>query len=190
MVRIKKLDEMSNEELWMLFPIILKKHNEDYKDWYQEEKDSISSILEGKAFRISHIGSSSVKGLMSKPTIDILLEIDSERDSEIIVKKILSKGWIKMHEQKDPYWSVVFNKGYTIHGFEEKVYHLHMRLKGDWDEIYFRDYLLEHPEVAREYEILKKVLLKKYKYNRDKYTDGKTDFILKWTNIARKHYKK
>ena len=33
----KKLTEMSLEELWQLFPIILTKHQEDWKEWYLEE---------------------------------------------------------------------------------------------------------------------------------------------------------
>ena len=35
------LTELSLEELWTLFPIILKKHNPNYKDWYEEEKQRI-----------------------------------------------------------------------------------------------------------------------------------------------------
>lgn len=34
----KELSEMTLEELWSLFPIILKEHNTDYKKWYEIEK--------------------------------------------------------------------------------------------------------------------------------------------------------
>ncbi len=34
----KSLSEMSLEELWMLFPIILEEHNPMWKEWYLEEK--------------------------------------------------------------------------------------------------------------------------------------------------------
>ncbi|MBQ2747555.1 MAG: GrpB family protein, partial [Firmicutes bacterium] len=30
----KKLSEMSLEELWQLFPIILTKHQDHWKEWY------------------------------------------------------------------------------------------------------------------------------------------------------------
>ena len=55
-------------------------------------------------------------------------------------------------------------------------------------ELYFRDYLNEHPAVANEYETLKLRLWKQYEHDRDAYTDAKTDFISKWTAEARKEY--
>ena len=57
---------------------------------------------------------------------------------------------------------------------------------GDNDELYFRDYLNDHPDVAKEYETLKLRLWKQLEHNRDAYTDAKTDFISKWTAEARK----
>ncbi len=49
------------------------------------------------------------------------------------------------------------------------VYRLldHLRYVGDNDELYFRDYLNEHSEVAKEYETLKLRLWKQYEHNRD-----------------------
>ena len=38
---------------------------------------------------------------------------------------------------------VSLNKGYTEQGFAES-FHLHLRMTGDHDEIYFRDYLCQH----------------------------------------------
>ncbi len=83
---------------------------------------------------------------------------------------------------------ISLNKGYTETGFADKVYHIHLRYAGDNDELYFRDYLNEHPDVAKEYETLKLRLWKQYEHNRDAYTDAKTDFISKWTAEARKEY--
>jgi GrpB-like predicted nucleotidyltransferase (UPF0157 family) len=83
---------------------------------------------------------------------------------------------------------VSFNKGYTNDGFADKVYHIHLRYTGDNDELFFRDYLNEHSNIAKEYENLKLGLWKKYEHNRDAYTDAKTDFICRWTSEARKIY--
>ena len=66
------------------------------------------------------------------------------------------------------------------------MYHLHLRYAGDNDELYFRDYLIRHPNVAKEYEKLKLNLWKLYQHNRDRYTDEKTEFISKYTNEAKK----
>ena len=59
---------------------------------------------------------------------------------------------------------------YTSEGFAEKVFHLHVRLNGDWNELYFRNYLIEHKEVAKEYARLKQSLKIQYEHNRDVYT--------------------
>lgn len=34
----KELSEMTLEELWKLFPIILKEHNTAYRGWYEVQK--------------------------------------------------------------------------------------------------------------------------------------------------------
>ena len=35
----KKLSEMTLEELWHLFPIVLTKPNSAWENWYREEKE-------------------------------------------------------------------------------------------------------------------------------------------------------
>ena len=47
-----------------------------------------------------------------------------------------------------------------IYSFAEKVYHIHLRLKGDIDEVYFKNYLIDNPDIAKEYEELKIMLWK------------------------------
>ena len=81
---------------------------------------------------------------------------------------------------------MVFNKGYAPNGFAAEVYHLHVRYYADWDDLYFRDYLIKHKDIADEYGKLKLSLLKKYKHNRDGYTEQKTQFIQEYTEKARK----
>lgn len=77
-------------------------------------------------------------------------------------------------------------KGYTPNGFEGQALHLHVRYSGDWDELYFWDYLLLHPEVAKEYGIVKRKHKDKFENDREAYTQGKTEFISKITQQARR----
>jgi len=65
-----------------------------------------------------------------------------------------------------------FNKGYTPKGFAQKVCHLHIKHPGDWGELYFRDYLQKHPDVAGEYGALKLALKEQFEYDRDAYQRG------------------
>ena len=53
----KKLSEMSLEELWQLFPVILTEHQSDWNEWYKEEKMLQGILPEENVARMSHIGS-------------------------------------------------------------------------------------------------------------------------------------
>jgi GrpB-like predicted nucleotidyltransferase (UPF0157 family) len=57
-----------------------------------------------------------------------------------------------------------------------------------WDRLLFRDYLIEHPEVAREYERLKVQLASVSPHDRVAYTWGKTEFVVKVTANAKRYY--
>ena len=83
---------------------------------------------------------------------------------------------------------ISMNKGYTEKGFEEKVYHLHIRLPHDHDELYFLSYLQAHPAIAKAYETLKLLLWKRYPHDRDRYTEAKTDFVRTYTELAKREY--
>lgn len=185
---MKNLEEMTLEELWELFPIILKEHRAEYADWYEEEQQNLTKLLtEFKIQRINHIGSTSVEGLIAKPIVDILLELPEGYDLEKVTALLEKAGWILMIKDKEKQ-TLDLNKGYTPAGFAEKVYHLHVRALGDWDELYFRDYLQKYPEAARQYEELKLLLKEKYEHNRDAYTDAKTEFVQKYSQKGREEF--
>lgn len=176
----KKLSEMTLEKLWRLFPIILTEHKPYWTDWYNEEAVQIKSILPWAT--VHHIGSTAVNGIMAKPIIDILFEVNSSDKLKLSADVLQKHGYIVMSTAKD---RISLNKGYTENGFAERVFHLHIRLNGDADEIFFRDYLNVHPDVAKEYEQLKLRLWKVYEHNRDAYTEAKTEFIKKYTKLAK-----
>lgn len=148
----KKLSEMSLEELWQLFPIFLTEPEDGWKEQYEQEKTRLNGILPpGAAVRISHIGSTSIGTIWAKPIVDILVEIPEQCDRKAIKEILLRTGYACMSEDGD---RISLNKGYTENGFAANVYHVHLRYAGDHDELYFRDYLMDHPEIAREYEKL------------------------------------
>ncbi len=180
----KKLSEMSLEELWQLFPVFLTEHKEFWKDWYAEEEALLKSLF-NQTVRISHIGSTAIRTIWAKPIIDILVEVPKGCNLLNAKDLLVDNGYICMSQSDD---RISFNKGYTEYGFADRVYHLHLRYAGDNDELYFRDYLLEHSDIADQYEKMKLKLWKEYEHNRDAYTDAKTEFIKKWTSKARKNY--
>lgn len=182
----KKLSEMSLEELWQLFPIFLTEHRTCWKEWYREEEDLLKNALP-QIVRISHIGSTAVPEIWAKNIVDILAEIPAESSLTDYQAAIERCGYTCMSQEDN---RISFNKGYTENGFAEKVFHLHLRRCGDNAELYFRDYLIEHPDIAKEYEKLKLRLWKEYEHNRNGYTNAKTEFIQAYTKQAKLLYQK
>lgn len=180
---MKPLSEMTLEELWELFPIFLVEHNEKWAKDYAEMEAFLQKIFANcHIIRISHMGSTAINGIYAKDIVDILVETDDIEKADNLAQ---SNGFIRMSSTSE---SVTLNRGYTPEGFADKVYHLHIRYEGGSNELYFRDYLNEHSEVAKAYERMKLDLWKKYEHNRDAYTDAKTEFVEKWTSEAHKLY--
>ena len=67
--------------------------------------------------------------------------------------------------------------------------HLVERSNAEWWDrhLLFRDYLPVHPEVAEEYTRLKYELSSRIPYDREAYTDAKTDFISKVVRRAQEN---
>ena len=179
----KSLKDMTLEELWELFPIVLTPYNPHWADWAEEEMTILSRLLSGFDIKISHIGSTAIPGIMAKPIVDILVEIPAETDWKEVKKRMECAGYICMSASDK---RMSFNKGYTPEGYAERVFHVHFHPTGDNDEIRFRDYLIHHPDIAKEYEDLKLSLLPRFKHNRDAYTEAKTDFVRRICGLARK----
>ena len=181
----KPLSEMTLEELWQLFPIILSVHNQNWKKYYREEQALLEKSFGRLLVRIEHIGSTAVEGLLAKPTVDILLETDPSASPETVRQTAERCGYTVMSEKNVPEYRLDLCKGYTPQGFAEKVFHLHIRHPGDWDEIVFRDFLRQNPAKAQEYARLKTELQKRFEHNRDAYTEAKGDFIRACVKEAR-----
>jgi GrpB-like predicted nucleotidyltransferase (UPF0157 family) len=79
----------------------------------------------------------------------------------------------------------MFMKGYTPQGFQGQVFHVHVRYSEDGDELYFRYYLIEHPEIADKHGRLKIELSKEFEHDREGDTQAKIDFIKRMTKLAR-----
>lgn len=180
----RPLSELTLEELWQLFPIILTEHRDEWREWFAEEKALLWKLL--PEVRISHVGSTAIRGIWAKPIVDILVETGENADwAEIHTVLTGQAGYICMSASEK---RMSFNKGYTPEGFAEKVFHLHLRHAGDNDELYFRDYMNADAEAAKEYERLKLQLWKEYEHDRDGYTAQKAELVARYTEKARELY--
>lgn len=214
----KELKDMTLEELWALFPIELVPHRPEWEDWAREEIALLSELLSAFSPVICHIGSTAISAIWAKPIVDILVEVPMGSKTDVIwdeegtgcgcetracgrdevregnggkvivrIKALMEEnGYICMSESAG---RMSFNKGYTPEGYAERVFHIHFHDVGDNDEVYFRDYLIAHPGIAKEYEALKLSLLPEYHNNRDGYTEAKTDFVRRITAMVKSECK-
>lgn len=176
---------VTKERLAELFPILLEEHNSEWGKNYLKEKEFLQSIFKDKIIRINHIGSSSVPGLIAKPTVDILLEVKDDININTETEKMKDEGYIVNTPEGD---IIMYIKGYTPQGFRGQAVHIHVRYSGDWGELYFRDYLFDNLDIALEYAKLKLKLQELFSHDRDGYTAAKGPFIKKYTEKAKAEY--
>ena len=164
---------LRDEDFKRKFPIKLVKCNNEWASWYEDEKTNLMAKLVKYKVNLYHIGSTAIPNIYSKDIIDIILEIYKDDDFDSIIDT-LSLEWELRWKEEDRAFLV---KGYGADGFLDKVYHLHVRKKGDIEEVKFRDVLIKNPKIAKQYETLKLDLEQRYKYDREGYTAGKTKLI-------------
>ena len=107
----KALSEMTLQELWMLFPIILTAPDPRWAAWYAEEEALLRRVLPAEfAVRISHIGSTAIHGIWAKPIVDILAEAEPGTDLARADAYLTRAGFRRMSAGPD---RRSYNKGYT-----------------------------------------------------------------------------
>ncbi len=162
---------------------------------FRQEKDHLLACLPaGLIRRIEHFGSTAVPGLSAKPIVDMLVEVsDLEATRERIAPILEAQGydyfWRPTHGDDGPPFYAWFIKRDPQTG--TRTHHIHM-VEADfaehWDRLLFRDYLIERPEVARQYQELKIRLASASSRDRVAYTRGKTEFVVRVTERAKRRY--
>jgi GrpB-like predicted nucleotidyltransferase (UPF0157 family) len=148
--------------------------------------------------RIEHFGSTAVPGLLAKPIVDILVEVTSlDETKQRIVPILEAQGydyfWRPSSGDDTPPFYAWFikrdqsgNRTHHIHMVEHMV-ESHFE---HWERLLFRDYLIEHPDVAMEYGNLKISLAGVHHSDRVTYTQAKSDFVRRVTSMAKQYYRK
>jgi GrpB-like predicted nucleotidyltransferase (UPF0157 family) len=153
---------------------------------FEQESVHLRSCLPADLIRrIEHFGSTAVPGMAAKPIVDMLIEVtDLKRTKHEIVPLLEAQGY-------DYFWRPTFgDDGRPFYAWFIKrnphtgvrTHHIHMVEGGEqftahWERLLFRDHLMAHPQVAKEYELLKLRLAAESPKNRTAYTQAKTSFI-------------
>ena len=159
---------------------------------FREERDHLLSSLPNELIRrIEHFGSTAVPGLSAKPIVDMLVEVTDLEATKARIAPILESQnydyfWRPTAGDDVPPFYAWFIKR---NGSGVRTHHIHMVERGfqeHWERLLFRDYLIAHPDVAHEYESLKARLAALHPKDRAAYTQGKTEFITRIMDLARR----
>ena len=143
--------------------------------------------------RIEHFGSTAVPGLSAKPIVDILVGVTSLDETRRSIAPILeAQGYdyfwrSSWGDDAPPFYAWFIKRDEA----GNRTHHIHMVESWfeHWDRLLFRDYLIEHPDVAREYGELKIRLCGAYPDDRVAYTHAKGDFVRRVTETAKHRYR-
>lgn len=153
---------------------------------FAAERDRIAAALGALALRIDHNGSTSVPGLAAKPIIDIQISVRSLQPIEAYAIRLAQLEYVHVPHPDDSFCPFFHRPAAWPH-----THHVHVVQTGGAEErrtLAFRDYLREHPVVARQYEELKRGLAPQHNAadfsSRQAYADAKTSFVSSVTERA------
>ncbi|WP_342514153.1 GNAT family N-acetyltransferase [Sporosarcina sp. FSL K6-1522] len=159
--------------------IKLVSHADEWGVLFEEEQALLETLIGEHIVAVQHIGSTAITGISAKPLLDVLVGVRSLEDVRRFDKRKLKGAGYYHLGRIEIDGKVVFAKFSNVEELT-KTHVLHVvEYGGDWwhKHTFFRDYLNEHPDVARTYEVLKSELAVAYPDNESAYTDGKKHFV-------------
>ena len=158
-------------------PIILVPYQERWPGQFRQLRDQLDDALGLLSERIEHVGSTAVPGLWAKPIIDIDIVISAKTTFGLVQSSLDGIGYDYLGDQ-----GITGRDAFDLRRRGAKVpeHHLYVCRANSLElrrHIAFRDYLLTHPDRAKEYSRLKRNLAGTYRNDRNTYTDAKDEFI-------------
>lgn len=128
-------------------------YDENWPQIFEIEKNNILSALQDNCIEIHHVGSTSVKGLIAKPKIDIIAVAKD--------RKLAIDALEKIEYTHDGEWNIPLKCGFAkrtgmhvnLHMFFDKN---HPEIESN---LRFRDFLRQNENVKNEYADLKRKIL-------------------------------
>ncbi len=158
-----------------------------YEEWVDEfiaERDRLRETLEAAGLwytveRIHHVGSTAVPGLAARDIVDIDIVV---RDTAVFeVSRTIETELGGTRQENAPGWHPVFR---SVDG-QRLNDHVFASSSNGWKvSVVTRDVLRNQPELAMEYERLKRRLLTEHD-GLEAYSVGKTGFMEELLSIAR-----
>jgi GrpB-like predicted nucleotidyltransferase (UPF0157 family) len=159
----------------------LSPYDQEWVDLFNAEKARLSGAIGEYVLDIQHVGSTAIPGMLAKPIIDIGVAVEDFDQARICIPPLEALGYIFRGEYGIP------RRHYLING-EPRKYHVHINeINGqNWENhVLFRDTLISHPELARDYAAIKTSLAARFPCDREAYLEGKAPFIQQVLEAAR-----
>ena len=150
-------------------------HDPAWKERFESEAAALRSVLGEEAIAIHHVGSTSVPGLRAKPTVDVLVEARETGRLDDLEGPMAENGYEARGE-----YGIPGRRFFTKDRGPERLCHVHVFETGTTEverHLAFRDYLTNHPDVARAYGDLKAALAEEFPTDIEAYMDGKDAFV-------------
>ena len=139
--------------------LALAEYDSAWAERYRAEAELIGDALGESARGIEHVGSTAVPGLAGKPTIDIAVGVDT-LDLRPEHRERMADAGFTFQPDEDRPWERRFVKGERFP--REVIVHVVAWDGPKWSEfIRFREALRTDPDLAAEYEQLKRNLLER-----------------------------
>ena len=151
-------------------------HDPKWKDAFADEAEAIKDALSDTSVEVHHIGSTAIPDMLAKPIIDLLGVVPYLADVDAKTGSLENLGYKAMGA-----YGIEGRRYFRkIDGNGTRTHHLHMFEKGSTHverHLAFRDYLIVHPNVAKEYSSLKERLTAGGEHTWGRYLDGKDPFV-------------
>jgi GrpB-like predicted nucleotidyltransferase (UPF0157 family) len=162
--------------------VILRPYDSTWPALFRVESVNLLPIFEPLLGAIYHIGSTSVPGLLAKPTIDILIEVIDLARVDELNPAMTDQGYQARGENG------IIGRRYFVQA-ENGIHrvHVHVFQTGNPEisrHLAFRDFLRKYTEIAEAYADLKEELAVRYVLDPDAYTDAKESFIWEIDHLA------
>lgn len=153
----------------------IREYDVRWRNEFDDEANTLRSILGTLLTEIEHVGSTAVPGLAAKPILDLALAFESEKDLSEARRLLSASGYTDRGDQGEE-GGIVLVKGPAA----ARTHHLHLvrAESNQWHRyLSFRDTLRTNSIRREEYASLKRELASRYPRDRPAYQDAKSLFI-------------
>jgi GrpB-like predicted nucleotidyltransferase (UPF0157 family) len=176
------VDEILAQTTSARSPVVVSNYDEAWATLFEQLARPVRDAVADLGAEVEHIGSTAVPGLAAKPVIDIDVVVRSSEDVPTAVERLRALGYVYQGDKG------VAGREAFMWPRGAEPHHLYVVVAGGRphaDHIHFRDYLRQHPDVAREYAALKKTLAERHRDDGLGYTEAKSDFVVGVLQAAR-----